>query len=181
MWKNTALVVIDVQYGLFIRETPIYKEHELLGNINDLIDHARSADIPVLFIQHCSQRLIEDSAEWQLHPRLKADDNTTFIVKRHPNAFKHTDLKKELDRRKISQLVIVGIWTHNCVQATCRGAKKLGYKVILVRDGHSRDGGDKIAKKSIDSWNRRLNSEGVSLKFTDEIDFRTRRGIAEKI
>jgi nicotinamidase-related amidase len=80
MWEKTALVVVDVQYGLFIRETPIYKEHELLGNINDLIDTAQSANIPVFFIQHCSTRLIEDSAEWRLHPRLKADDNDTFIV-----------------------------------------------------------------------------------------------------
>jgi nicotinamidase-related amidase len=111
------------------------------------------------------------------HPNAKATGlSAYFSVKRQPNAFKNTNLKKELDRKKITQLVIVGIWTHNCVQATCRGAKKLGYKVILVRDGHSRDGSEKLAKKSIDSWNRRLNRGGVTLKFTDEIDFRSRRG-----
>ncbi|MFX0069410.1 MAG: isochorismatase family protein [Candidatus Hodarchaeota archaeon] len=175
MWENTALIVVDVQYGLFIRPTPIYKENELLRNINYLVENAHSAHIPVFFIQHCSPRLVEDSVEWQLHPRLKVDDNDTFIVKKEPNAFKNTNLKKELDTRKIDHLVIVGIWTHNCVQATCRGAKKLGYEVILVRDGHSRDGPEKLAKKSIESWNRRLNEAGVTLKLTDEIDFRSRR------
>ncbi|MFX1487015.1 MAG: cysteine hydrolase family protein, partial [Promethearchaeota archaeon] len=165
------LVVVDVQYGLFIRSTPIYKENQLLRNINHLIDGAHFAHIPVFFIQHCSSRLVEDSVEWQLHPELKVDDNDTFIVKEKPNAFENTNLKKELDARKINQLVIVGIWTHNCVQATCRGAKELGYEVILVRDGHSRDGLEKLAKKSIESWNRRLNEAGVTLKLTDEIDF----------
>ena len=172
MWENTALLVIDVQYGLFIRETPIYKENELLRNINDLIDSARSASIPVFFIQHSSVRLMEDSAEWQLHPRLRVDDNDTFIFKRKPNAFKSTNLKDELDVRKIRKLVIVGIWTHNCVQATCRGAKDLGYEVILVRDGHSRDGEEEYAKKSIESWNRRLSKSGVKLLYSDQISFR---------
>ena len=171
MCENTALVVVDVQYGLFIRETSIFKEHELLANINDLIENARSANIPIIFIQHCSKRLIEDSIEWQLHPSLKADDNDIFVIKRKPNAFKNTLLKKELDSRKIKKLVIVGIWTHNCVQATCKGAKTLGYKVILVRDAHSRDGNEELAKKSIESWNERLSRRGVSLKFTDEINF----------
>jgi nicotinamidase-related amidase len=172
MWENTALIVVDVQYGLFNRETPIYKEDELLGNINDLIDSAHTLNIPVIFIQHCSERLVENSTEWQLHPRLKVDENDTLIIKRKPNAFKNTNLKKELDKKKVTKLVIVGIWTHNCVQATCKGAKKLGYEVILIRDAHSRDGGDRLAKKTIETWNNRLKRGGVKLMYTDEIRFR---------
>ncbi|MHA2328997.1 MAG: isochorismatase family protein, partial [Candidatus Hodarchaeales archaeon] len=163
--------VVDVQYGLFIRETPIYKEHELLRKINHLIDNAHSTNVPVVFIQHISERLMENSDEWQLHPKLRANDNDTFIVKNKPNAFTNTNLKTELESKRINQLVIVGIWTHNCVQATCKGAKKLGYDVILVRDGHSRDGSEKQAKKSIESWNQSLSNSGVELKFTDEINF----------
>ncbi|MFX0114485.1 MAG: isochorismatase family protein [Candidatus Hodarchaeota archaeon] len=109
MLENTALAGVDAQYRLFIRETPIYKEDELLRKINGLIDDAHSASIPAFDIQHCIRRLIEDSVEWQLHPRLKADENHTFIIKRERNAFHRINLKEELDRRKINQLMILGI------------------------------------------------------------------------
>ncbi len=172
MWENTALIVVDVQYGLFIRETPIYKADELIRNINHLIENAQSVNLPIVFIQHCSPRLMEGSKEWAFHPQLKVIDQATFILKKKPNSFEGTNLKQELEERGIKKLVIVGIWTHNCVQATCKGAKALGYEVILVRDGHSRDGEEKIAKKSIASWNERLSKSNVVLKDTAEIDFK---------
>ena len=106
-----------------------------------------------------------------LHPKLNVDDNDLYIGKREPNAFIGTNLKKELDSRKLKKLVIVGIWTHNCVQATCKGAKKLDYDVILVRDGHSQGGSEKEAKKSIESWNSQLSKEGIKLIYTNEINF----------
>lgn len=169
--ENPALIVVDVQYGLFIRETPIYREEVLLRNINDLLDKAHTAKIPVYFIQHCSERLVENSVEWQLHSTLKVEDKDTLIIKRYPNTFQQTNFINELDKRKITQLVITGIWTHNCVQATCKGAIELGYKVILVQDGHSRDGKEKEAEKSIAMWNKRLQNAGVILKGTSQIEF----------
>ena len=169
--KNPALIVIDVQHGLFTRKTPIYKEDNLLGNINVLIDKAHSANKPVYYIQHCSERLVENSEEWKLHPILRIEDNDTGIIKRYPNAFQQTGLKSELEKQKIKELIITGVWTHNCVQGTCKGALELGYEVILVQDGHSSDGSEKIAKKSIDSWNEKLEKVGVTLKETYQIEF----------
>jgi nicotinamidase-related amidase len=38
--NNMALLVIDVQQGLFKKKTPIYKADELLQNIISLVDRA---------------------------------------------------------------------------------------------------------------------------------------------
>ncbi|MFX0050836.1 MAG: cysteine hydrolase family protein [Candidatus Hermodarchaeota archaeon] len=171
MWDNTALIVIDVQLGLFTRETPIYNADDLIKNINTLINRAHSTKVPVFFIQHSSPRLKQGSNEWQFHPKLQVSDNDTFIMKTKPNSFFGTNLKDELDAREITKVVIVGIWTHNCVQATCKGAKRLGYEVILVKDGHSRDGEEIVAMNSIESWNEELSKGIVELMMTHEIRF----------
>jgi nicotinamidase-related amidase len=45
-----ALLVIDVQQGLFEKSHPIYKATELLDNINSLVGQAHRAGVPVFYI-----------------------------------------------------------------------------------------------------------------------------------
>jgi nicotinamidase-related amidase len=168
IWGNTALIVIDVQIGLFKRQTSIYKEQELLENINKLEIHARSINIPIIYIQHANDStLVEGSDEWQLHPQLYKRDYDLLIQKRHPNTFKETNFQKELQERNISQLVIVGTLTDNCVSATCIGAIKLGYKVILATDAHSTFSDP--ASDIIEEWHDELKNLGITLKSTKEL------------
>ena len=167
-WNNTALIVIDVQTGLFQRKTSIFKEQELLDNINNLENYAHSINIPIIYIQHSNKStLIKGSNEWQLHHRLQKEESDLLIHKRHPNTFKDTNFRKELEARGIVQLVIVGTLTDNCVSATCIGASELGYKVILATDAHSTF--SEPASEIIESWHRKLKEQGVLLKTTKEL------------
>ena len=62
---NTALLVIDVQMGLFEKSTPIYKAEQVLENINTLMKNARRAGVPVIFIQHSNDKLlVKGSDAW---------------------------------------------------------------------------------------------------------------------
>ena len=68
--KDVALLVIDVQQGLFAKSIPIYHADELLKNIGTLVDRAHRAQAPVFYVQHSSGKtLVEGSDEWQLHPQ----------------------------------------------------------------------------------------------------------------
>ncbi|MHA2246159.1 MAG: isochorismatase family protein [Candidatus Hodarchaeales archaeon] len=167
-WENTALIVIDVQIGLFQRKTPIYNEQRLLENINSLESYTRSINIPVIYIQHANEStLAEGSDEWQLHPQLQKENSDLLIHKRHPNTFKETNFKEELEARNIKQLAIVGTLTDNCVSATCIGGKELGYKVILVTDAHSTF--SEPAPEIIEEWHSELKNLGIILKSTREL------------
>ncbi|WP_455140652.1 cysteine hydrolase family protein [Candidatus Hodarchaeum mangrovi] len=167
-WENTALIVVDVQIGLFQRETPIFKEHQILENINRLENYAHSNNMPVIYIQHSNNStLIEDSDEWQLHPQLQKENNDLLIHKRYPNTFKQTNFNQELKTRKIKQLIIVGTLTDNCVSATCVGGKELGYGVILVTDAHSTF--SKHTLEIIEKIHVKLKNLGIILKSTEEI------------
>ena len=168
--SSIALLVIDVQQGLFLKSSPIYKAEELLQNISSLIDRAHRAGVPVFFVQHSDARtLLEGSQDWQLHPQLQPVATDGIVHKQHGNAFEETALDQALKSRNVTGVVITGLVTHGCVRATCLGALQLGYRVILVRDGHSNY--SKQAARLIEEWNQKLSAQKVELKSTAEIEF----------
>ena len=168
--SNMALLVIDVQKGLFERSIPIYEAKQVLENINTLIDHARHAGVPVIFIQHSNHNtLVKGSDAWRLHPEIQPLDDEDVIHKLHGNAFIETNLGDELKKRNIGVLVITGLVTHGCVKATSLGAIDDGYKVMLVEDGHSSFSKD--APKLIEKWNRIISEKGATLIETQNVKF----------
>jgi nicotinamidase-related amidase len=168
--NNTALLVIDVQQGLFKKSTPIYNAEELLENINLLVARAHAEGIPVFYVQHSDARaLVKGSQDWQLHLELQPQRMDSIIHKQHGNAFEDTNLGTLLKSKNITDLVITGLVTHGCVKATCLGARQLGYRVLLVTDGHSSYSKD--AARLIAEWNQKLSMQGCELKSTLEIGF----------
>lgn len=172
-WKKSALVVIDVQLGLFTKK-PIYKEDELLENINYLTSNARSASIPIIWIQHANEKvLVKGTESYNIHPKLNPTKDDLFFQKTVSSFFEETDLHQVLQSKGIEQLVMTGTLTNACVKANCRAAKKLGYSVLLVKDAHSLWGDEKTGKEKIDQHNKKLVADDiVTLKATQEIDFR---------
>ena len=167
---NTALLVIDVQQGLFEKPTGIYLADQLLDTLNTLILKARQASAPVIFIQHENDSFLElGTPAWHLHPKLQPLDSETIIQKQHGNAFEGTDLDAELTDRGVDIVIITGLVTHGCVRATCLGALERGYHTILVSDGHSSFSKD--APKLIEKWNRTLAVKGAKVMCAEEVDF----------
>jgi nicotinamidase-related amidase len=165
-----ALLVIDVQQGLFQKSHPIYKADELLDNIISLVERAHQAGAPVFYVQHSNQKdLIQGSAAWQLHPRLRPLEKDGFIFKQKSNSFEETNLDEILKSKGIDSLVVTGLVTHGCVKNGCIGAKQLGYEVTLVQDAHSNFSAK--AAQLIEEWNEKLRLENVELKPASEITF----------
>ncbi len=50
------------------------------------------------------------------------------------SGFANTDLDLLLKRHGIRQLIVVGLITHTCVEATVRYGAELGYDVTMVKD-----------------------------------------------
>ncbi len=168
--KLTALLVIDLQHGLFRKSTPIYRAEPLLDAIDTLIGRARSAGALVIMVQHASDKVLPfGSPDWQLHPRLHPAEGDLIVYKQHGNAFEDTPLHAELAARGIGRLVLTGLVTHGCVKATCLGALALGYDVVLAEDGHSSYSKD--AARLIDEWNRNLGESGAIVVPAAQIGF----------
>lgn len=167
---SSALLVIDVQQGLFDKSTPVFKVDELLANINTLAARARYAGALVVYIQHANEKFLEyGSSAWRLHPDLKPEPEDAVIHKLHGNAFESTELDQLLKARQVGRLVITGLVTHGCVQATCLGALRLGYQVVLAMDGHSNY--HRKAANLIGEWNQKLALERIEVIPTTAIQF----------
>ncbi|HET9221811.1 MAG TPA: cysteine hydrolase family protein [Roseiflexaceae bacterium] len=140
MAQHTALLVIDVQNGMFAEDDPVYLGNSLLATIGDLISKARAADVPVIYVQHHGgpgHPLQPGSDAWRIHPAIAPVEGELIVGKREPDAFFETTLQQELASRNIRKLIITGIQTELCVDTTCRRAASLDYEIILVADGHS--------------------------------------------
>jgi nicotinamidase-related amidase len=137
--SNTALLVIDMQVGLLDRS--VYQAGDLLQRVGDVIAKAREADIPVIYIQHCGSSprhtLYPKVPGWAIHPDVAPQPGDLVIQKRFLDAFKQTELRRELESCRIRKLIVTGLQTEMCVDATCRRAAQMDYEVTLVMDGHS--------------------------------------------
>jgi nicotinamidase-related amidase len=131
---NTALLVVDVQNGVVGGS---HNRDEVVANVASLVDRARAADVPVVWVQHNSDELAEGSDAWQYVPELKQDDAEPLVQKRFGDSFEDTDLEDVLAERKVGRLVVADAQTDCCILATLHGAAIRGYDAILVEDAHT--------------------------------------------
>ncbi|MGE8206395.1 cysteine hydrolase family protein [Heyndrickxia sp. NPDC080065] len=173
--RNTALLIIDVQLGSFREAEPLYRRNELLKNIQVLISRAQMVQAPIIFMMFNDKPgkpLERGTSGWEIHPDIIPTEKDIIIEKNHADSFHETNLHQELDIRGVKQIIITGIQTEVCVDATCRRAYSLGYDVILVKDGHSTyDTRILKASQIIDHHNEIQNQWFACVKNTNEIEF----------
>ncbi len=176
MASDTAVVIIDVQVGLLADEDfPIYDGAGLVTRLREVINQARAASIPVIYVQHCGGEddpLHPSKPGHAIHPGVGAQPGDLVVQKRHPDSFQETTLQQELERRGIRKLVIGGMETPMCVDTTTRRAYSLGYEVTLIADGHSTPAyGGLTAPQIIDHYNITLGMAFAAVKPAGEIAF----------
>ena len=130
---HRALLVIDVQNGVFAQA---HDREAVLASINTVIDKARAAGLPVIWIEDHAE-LPEGSDGWQLVPEVARREDEPLVKKAYGDAFEATDLEEQLTQRGVGSLVIVGGHTDACVRSTLHGALARGYDVTLVSDAHT--------------------------------------------
>ena len=79
--------------------------------------------------------LIAGEPGCEIVPQLFPIAGELVIDKPGKGAFYATPLQEELLKRKIRQLVVMGVTTEVCVQTTMREANDRGYECLLVVDG----------------------------------------------
>ncbi|MEM7132008.1 MAG: cysteine hydrolase family protein [Chloroflexota bacterium] len=174
--NKTALLIIDAQVNMFADEMPLYLADYILTNLETLCQKARTTNVPIIFVRHSGDVGDPDepgTAGWQVHPQLNTQENHAFIDKREPSAFEATPLQEVLSSLGITHLVIAGMQTEVCINATTRQAIELGYDVTLVTDAHSTfdfEDEEKSAAEQIAEHNASLGTLAAT-KQTNEIEF----------
>jgi nicotinamidase-related amidase len=174
--RRRALLIIDMQVGLFHGPEKPHDGTRVLANINQLLAKAHEADASVFAVQHtgpAGSAIEPGSPLTQLLPGLAIDDNRDSIfAKTRPSCFAGTGLEQRLRDASIEELVIVGMKTEFCVDTTCRAAADLGFSPILIADAHTTMDTPVLAAPAIIAHhNKTLSGPFVTLLSTEECAF----------
>ena len=131
---NTALLVVDVQNGVV---DGTYQRDATVGNIVEVVEKARSAGVPVVWVQQTDDDLVNGSDTWQIVPELNPREHELHVEKEYSDSFENTNLETELADLQIGRLVVIGAQTDECIRSTLHGAIVRGYDAILVKDAHT--------------------------------------------
>ena len=148
---DLAVLVIDVQQGLCTGPGAAYDCAGTIARINLVTRRARSAGVPVVFIQHESDAgyLVHGSPDWQLATGLDVMPSDLRLRKTTCDAFLDTDLHALLQEREVRKVVVCGMHSEFCVDTTTRRALALGYPVLLVADAHTSAGNVALSAQQV--------------------------------
>ena len=168
-----ALLVIDVQNGMFLESGPVYQAEALLENLQNLIENARRNHVPIFYIQHNEEKgtLTNGSSHWEIHPSIKPQEEDFTIQKNTPDSFYQTELHTLLQEEEITHLVLAGIQTEICVDTTCRAAYSLGYELTLAEDAHSTWDSKELSARQIINHHNQVLRWFADIKETRKIIF----------
>lgn len=147
---RSALIIVDMQ-EFFFQE--IERRHDLdqvVKNINKLIGHFDDRSLPVFHVVSCYKA---DGSDWDLKMKvasepeliigtqeaailsdIKVFDNHTSIIKSRYSAFFKTNLAELLQANQIDRTVVVGAYTHYCVNATVFDAYCYDFVPCIIKD-----------------------------------------------
>jgi len=135
-----ALLIIDIQNDYFAGGAMELEGAEAAGaKAGAALKNFRDKKLPVIHVRHLSVRpgatfFLPGTKGAEIHPSVKPADGELVIEKNFPNSFRNTSLREALERLQTKDLVVAGMMTHMCVDASVRHAADLGYKVTLLAD-----------------------------------------------
>ena len=137
---NTALLLIDIQNDYFPGGTmELADPDKAAGNARLLLQKFRKDNLPIVHIRHIATKptatfFLPGTPGAEIHAGVNPEADEKIIIKHFPNSFRETELLDHLKGKGISTLVICGMMTHLCVDATVRAAKDFGFNCIVIGD-----------------------------------------------
>ena len=134
------LLIVDAQVNQFDAPMAVHDGPVILTRLRSLVARARAANVPVAFIQNDGGEADPDlpgTPGWALHPELLPVGSEKVYRKTTTDSFHETGLLEDLHAAGVTDLVIAGMQSNYCIDATTRRAVTEGFNVTLVSDAHS--------------------------------------------
>jgi nicotinamidase-related amidase len=154
-----ALLIIDIQNDYFPGgKMELEGADTAAAHAARALKSFREKSMPVFHVRHLSTRpgstfFLPGTSGAEIHPAVRPQSDERVIEKHFPNSFRATDLERALKDAGIKELVVAGMMTHMCVDASVRQAADLGYKVTLLADACATRaqafGGEKVPARQV--------------------------------
>ena len=179
MFIKTALLIIGIQKDYFPGgKHPLVNPLEAAKKAYMLLQCFREHGGRHVHIQHISREpdatfFLSGDRGTDIHDSVAHFEGEPIVYKHEPNSFLNTNLLELLESWEIERVIITGMMTHMCVDATARAASDLGFQVILAEDacttrdlkyGHTTIPAEHVQKAflaALKSYGRVMKSEEI--------------------
>ena len=137
---STALILIDIQKDYFPGgRMELFGSIEAAGAAARLLAAFRKASWPVFHIQHVSAQpaatfFVPGTVGLDIHSSVTPLPDEPVVIKHYPNSFRDTDLLEKIRCAGVNSLLVCGMMTSMCVDATVRAAFDLGFTCTIAQD-----------------------------------------------
>ena len=132
------LLVIDMQKGLV--DEDLYAFDTFLDRTVRLVDCARKKSVEVIFVQHDagpgSGMSVEDEA-FGIVGQLAPKEGEKVFIKTINSCFGNKDFKQYMKQQGDKRLMIIGLQTNYCIDASVKSAFERGFTVIIPEGTNS--------------------------------------------
>lgn len=168
--SNQALIIIDIQNDYFEGgNIPLVNPIEASVNAGKILEHFRVNNLTIVHIQHVSANpeampiFVEGTKGIEIHENVKPLEGEKVFRKYYPNSFRETGLLDYLKANDITEVIITGMMTHMCVDATTRAAFDFGYKCTVI--------GDTCASRDLEINGKTVKADDVHHAFLAALEF----------
>ena len=140
---SKALLVVDVQNDYFSDGNfPLWNSETVLDNILRAMEMAKVRGVPVVLVQHIADGsrgiapfFNKGTLGVDLHPRiLAAAPDAPVVRKGFADSFYETTLEEILTGLEVTELLVCGMMTQNCVTHTAISRTAEKYTVSILSD-----------------------------------------------
>jgi nicotinamidase-related amidase len=137
---KTALLIIDIQNDYFPGgKMELVNPLEAAKKAYMLLQCFREHSGHHIHIQHVSLKpdaafFIKGDSGTDIHDSVAHFEGEPIVYKHYPNSFRETNLYETLKGWGIERVIICGMMTHMCVDATARAAADFGFQVMIAAD-----------------------------------------------
>ena len=135
-----ALLIVDIQNDYFEGGAyPLPSAENAAAIASNLLTEVRNSGLPVVHVQHIwdapdAEFMIPGTRGSEINAAVAPLASEPVIVKAYPNAFRETELLELLSTLEANELVVCGMMSNLCVDATVRAAVDLGFDVTVAHD-----------------------------------------------
>lgn len=127
-----VLLVIDTQK--LITNEKLYNFNKFVLNIEKLIGTARKNNIEVIYVRHDDgpeYELTKGNSGFEIYEKFKPRNEEKIFDKKVNSAFKETGLLEYLAGKGERDIIIVGLQTDYCIDASIKCGFEHGFNIIV--------------------------------------------------
>lgn len=127
-----VLLVVDTQR--LITNNQLYNFDVFVSNVEKIIHEARSSNVEVIYVRHddgIGTELTKGTDGFEIYEKFQPTNEEKIFDKEVNSAFKGTGLLEYLIGKGEKDIIIVGLQTDYCIDATIKCGFEHGFNIIV--------------------------------------------------